>query len=303
MDTSAYLTRQGWLGDGNALHPSGHGIKKPLLVARKTNTLGLGKKAHDAYADQWWSRAFEETLGSLNDSFAAEKTTRGSGAKSSLVGVPSRARWVDPGGLYGGFVRGAGLDGTIGIIRDTEVSEKCTEPPRKKRRVKGHEFSSNDEYTRSPFEIEDQDHNQKPPPEQSKFIAVTLKSRDMKKPYSREQGSLAPGPPLQGVSKKGKPQIEDRELAPQRRSPKLGTHVSQGMGGTHEEITEDKNLHQQSAVKRQGSGNAEHVLHPKKRKRKNASAAILMPEPVIHKDLSDHGVSKRKKKQRRERHE
>ncbi|KAL9586202.1 MAG: hypothetical protein Q9212_001073 [Teloschistes hypoglaucus] len=303
MDTSAYLTRQGWLGDGNALHPSGHGIKKPLLVARKTNTLGLGKKAHDAYADQWWSRAFEETLESLNGSFAAKKTNSGTRTMPSVMGVTSAARWGDPGGLYGGFVRGAGLDGTIGIIRDTEVSEKCSEPPRKKRRMKGHEFSSKDEDKRSPFEIQDQYHNQRPPPEQSKSLAATSKSRNMKKPSSRDEGSLETGPPLQRVTKKGKPQIEDREMVPQRCSPKLGTHVSQGMGATHEEITEDKKRHQQAAVKRQGSGNAEHELHPKKRKRKNASAAILMPGSVIRKDLSNPGVQSRKKKQRRERHE
>ncbi|KAL8780096.1 MAG: hypothetical protein Q9203_001072 [Teloschistes exilis] len=303
MDTSAYLTRQGWLGDGNTLHPSGHGIKKPLLVARKTNTLGLGKKAHDVYADQWWSRAFEETLGSLNGGAASEKTNMGTVVKSSVMGVPSAARWGPPGGLYGGFIRGAGLEGTMGVIRDTEVSEKFSEPPRKKRRMEGLDFSSKDEDKRSPFEIEDQDHNQKPPPEQSKFLAVTSKGRDMKKPSSRNKGCLDIRPPLQRASKKGKPRIENPEMVSQRCSPKLGTHASQAIGATHDEITEDKKRHQQAAVKYQGSGNIEHGLHTKKRKRKNASAAILIPESVKHRDLSDHRVQNRKKKTRRERRE
>jgi nucleolar protein TMA23 len=63
MDSSAYLTRHGWLGDGHALHPGG--IKKPLLVSKKANVLGLGKKKNDAHADQWWARAFDSGLKNL----------------------------------------------------------------------------------------------------------------------------------------------------------------------------------------------------------------------------------------------
>ncbi|KAL2051449.1 hypothetical protein ABVK25_008316 [Lepraria finkii] len=62
MDTAAYLTSQGWAGHGHALHHSGRGITKPLTVTQKNNVLGIGKKKYDAHADQWWARAFDETL-------------------------------------------------------------------------------------------------------------------------------------------------------------------------------------------------------------------------------------------------
>ncbi len=118
MDTTAYLTRQGWRGAGNSLHPSGHGIKKPLLVSKKSNVLGIGKKQHDAHADQWWARAFDATLKDLNvskddSSGKAEKVTFGAGAKQLEMVGRMGGKWATNGGLYGAFVRGQALEGTI----------------------------------------------------------------------------------------------------------------------------------------------------------------------------------------------
>lgn len=65
MDPSAYLTKQGWLGTGHALHPtSGRGLSRPLLVSRRTDSRGVGNKKHNL-ADQWWSRAFDASLKGL----------------------------------------------------------------------------------------------------------------------------------------------------------------------------------------------------------------------------------------------
>ncbi|KAL8660119.1 MAG: hypothetical protein Q9202_006804 [Teloschistes flavicans] len=303
MDTSAYLTRQGWLGKGNTLHPSGHGIKQPLLVARKTNTLGLGKKAHDVYADQWWSRAFEETLGSLNGSAAIEKNNMEIRVKTSVMGVPGAARWGGPGGLYGGFVRGAGLEGTIGATQATNDVENDSKPLNKRRRLAGLEPSPKDEDERSCFETGDQHQDQKSPPEPSNFILLTSKCRGMKKPSSRHEDSLGSGPPLQRDSKIGKSRIKDGETSERFCPPGNGTHISQSMKGIHEGITEDKPHHQQVAVEYQGSGKSERELHTKNRKRKKASAAILTPGSAMPKGLSDHPVTKRKRKQREKRHE
>lgn len=119
MDTTAYLTRQGWRGDGHALHPSGHGIKKPLLVSKRTNRLGVGKKAHDAHADQWWSRAFDETLKSINGEQPVKETTKVNAATAALTGIIA-TRWNGNGGLYGNFVRGEGLKGTMNAKVTTE---------------------------------------------------------------------------------------------------------------------------------------------------------------------------------------
>lgn len=118
MDTAAYLTRQGWRGVGHPLHPSGHGIKKPLLVSKKSNAFGIGKKQHDAHADQWWARAFDASLKDLNvskddASRKVENVVFGVGAKQLEVVGRMGWKWAANGGLYGAFVRGQGLEGTI----------------------------------------------------------------------------------------------------------------------------------------------------------------------------------------------
>lgn len=116
MDSSAYLTRHGWRGEGHALHPTGRGIKKPLLVSKKTNVLGIGKKKNDIHADQWWARAFDKGLKSLDVSKStkseAEPVRTNAGARGALELLQSGGgKWA---GLYSGFVKGQGLDGTLG---------------------------------------------------------------------------------------------------------------------------------------------------------------------------------------------
>lgn len=101
MDASALLVRQGWRGTGHSLDTTDRGIKKPLLISHKRDTLGLGKKkaAHNV-DDQWWMRAFDESLRNI-----------GSGQESTLAQV--RKQGINRGGLYGFFVKGEGLAGTI----------------------------------------------------------------------------------------------------------------------------------------------------------------------------------------------
>lgn len=117
MDTRAYLTGQGWLGTGHSLHPTGRGIKKPLLVSRKSNVLGVGKKKHDTHADQWWARAFDAGLKSLEvgrseSSGATESVKAGTWGQLDTLKAGGQ-KWAGNGGLYAGFVRGEGLSGTI----------------------------------------------------------------------------------------------------------------------------------------------------------------------------------------------
>lgn len=118
MDAAAYLTNQGWPGDGHALHYSGRGITKPVHVSQKANVLGVGKKQHDAYADQWWARAFDDTLKGLNTSKSeatgkTEQALNASGAQTlQLVGTGAPKR-ISQGGLYSNFVRGQSLSGTL----------------------------------------------------------------------------------------------------------------------------------------------------------------------------------------------
>lgn len=83
MDAHAYLRKQGWRGAGHALDHHGRGIKKPLLIAHKRDQLGLGKKkAAHSVDDQWWMRAFDESLQSI-----------GTGQEVSLPSILQR--WMD----------------------------------------------------------------------------------------------------------------------------------------------------------------------------------------------------------------
>lgn len=73
MDADAYLRRQGWRGTGHSLDHTDRGIKKPLLITHKQDQLGLGKKkaAHSA-DDQWWMRAFDESLKNIGSGTGQE---------------------------------------------------------------------------------------------------------------------------------------------------------------------------------------------------------------------------------------
>ena len=106
MDTAAYLTRQGWRGSGHSLHPSGHGIAKPLLISKKNNVLGVGNRKSDALAGQWWLKAFDNTLKQVNIGAA-------DGAPKPVEKVtPTFQRSFYSNALYSNFVKGEGLSGT-----------------------------------------------------------------------------------------------------------------------------------------------------------------------------------------------
>ena len=101
MDASSYLRKQGWRGEGHSLDHSDRGIKKPLLVSKKVDVLGVGLNKYAAVSDQWWLRAFDQGLKSL-----------GTGEESVLASVQKHG--VNRGGLYGRFVKGERIAGSIG---------------------------------------------------------------------------------------------------------------------------------------------------------------------------------------------
>ena len=85
-------------------------------MSQKANVLGVGKKQHDVHADQWWARAFDDTLKGLNTTKnEATGKTEGIafGAGAQALQLLGGAKWVGQGGLYGNFVRGESLDGTL----------------------------------------------------------------------------------------------------------------------------------------------------------------------------------------------
>lgn len=109
MDAAGLLKRQGWRGDGHALSHTGNGLKKPLLVSKKVDVLGLGVNKHAAVSDQWWMRAFDQGLKDL-----------GTGKKGVLGNI--REKGIVHGGLYGRFVKGEGVPGTFDIVKQQEAN-------------------------------------------------------------------------------------------------------------------------------------------------------------------------------------
>lgn len=130
MDSTAYLTKQGWRGDGHSLDPRGRGLKKPVLVSKKHDALGVGKKKNDVHADQWWSRAFDSGLKSLKvgkEHSAAEATNGTTQPQSALHEIVKAqkqglTKWS---GLYGSFVKGDTLSGTMSGQRPLPTSQDC----------------------------------------------------------------------------------------------------------------------------------------------------------------------------------
>lgn len=111
MDASSYLKRHGWRGDGHSLDHTGRGIRKPLLVSKKVDVLGVGLNKHAAVSDQWWMRAYDQGLKDL-----------GTGKTSALSNV--RENGMAYGGLYGRFVKGEGVAGTFEQKSEEKESRK-----------------------------------------------------------------------------------------------------------------------------------------------------------------------------------
>lgn len=126
MDAQAYLIRHGWSGPGNPLNPNkrpgphgGLGLTKPILVARKQNNHGVGKKTTKDPTNQWWLRGFEDALKGVGDDSPAAASAKTNNALSSE--------------LYRFFVRGEGLAGTLNERKVEAPAEKSQSRSKRKR--------------------------------------------------------------------------------------------------------------------------------------------------------------------------
>ncbi|KAJ8066289.1 hypothetical protein OCU04_005369 [Sclerotinia nivalis] len=122
MNAHALLTSQGWRGTGHSLHHSSDtiGLSRPLLVSKKDNVLGVGKKQHKT-SDMWWMNAFDASLKGLDTSKEGQIKVQGGGGLEMVV--KGGSKWVGgKGGLYSFFVRGETVGGTI-EDREKEVVE------------------------------------------------------------------------------------------------------------------------------------------------------------------------------------
>jgi nucleolar protein TMA23 len=147
MDAHALLTSQGWRGTGHSLHPTndGTGLRRPLLVSQKQNTLGVGKKQHRT-SDMWWQNAFDKSLKGLDTSVAGKVIQTVSNGGLDMV-AKGGGKFVGTGGLYSCFVRGEVLGGTleereemnrmVGGDKEEESDSASTSTAKKSRKSEG----------------------------------------------------------------------------------------------------------------------------------------------------------------------
>ena len=157
MNAQAHLVAQGWAGPGHSLpSSSGSGLSRPLLVAQKQNNLGVGKKKFDL-ADQWWLRAFDDSLKGIKSTVDAKTESRNGEAEIRVVqtriggelDIVQRGggKWAGRESLYGRFVKGEILGGTFeerdeGRTKrrkvDMEVEERAEQRHQRKAKKNAH---------------------------------------------------------------------------------------------------------------------------------------------------------------------
>lgn len=115
MDAHALLTSQGWRGSGHSLHKTDDsiGLARPILVSRKNNSLGIGRKNH-VTSDQWWLNAFDEQLKSLDTSNKTSVVqTKTNATKLEGLLTHGAGKYTGANSLYACFVSGGLLQGTL----------------------------------------------------------------------------------------------------------------------------------------------------------------------------------------------
>lgn len=114
MDARAILASQGWRGTGHSLHKSDDsiGLSKPILVSRKNNTRGIGRKSH-VTSDQWWLNAFDEQLKSLDTSNKTSIVQTKKNTKLESLLTAGAGKYKGANALYACFVSGGMLEGSL----------------------------------------------------------------------------------------------------------------------------------------------------------------------------------------------
>ncbi|KAI5294394.1 hypothetical protein KEM52_004115 [Ascosphaera acerosa] len=152
MDAKALLMSQGWSGPGNPLNPGrrpgahgGLGLTKPILVARKQNTLGVGRKTTIDHTNQWWLRGFEAALKGVGTGAGtpgtATPTSEDSSYRSGLSAGSELHRYFVSGGVLLGTLetRAQGLEPArtgVSSAGSTPVSEAEDEATSEKKKHK-----------------------------------------------------------------------------------------------------------------------------------------------------------------------
>ncbi|KAI9889766.1 MAG: hypothetical protein M1814_004968 [Vezdaea aestivalis] len=219
MDAHAHLRSQGWSGPGHALQAStssdaaSAGLVRPLLAAKKVDNKGVGKKSFDA-TDRWWEQAYDRGLKALGDlgvdapekgmktgvgakSVGVEKEgdkmermnakrKRGPAANEDLYSIrQGTAKYTGTGALYGRFVKGEGLNGTISraTLRGGAGEPEVLRSKKRKRSKKSKKTKPPTEEDDDDVEMEDADVGE----EQTKHTSESSKGAEDKQETSIEQ--------------------------------------------------------------------------------------------------------------------
>ncbi|KKY37481.1 putative dna-directed rna polymerase ii subunit rpb1 [Diaporthe ampelina] len=128
MDARAILTSQGWRGSGHSLHKTDDsiGLAKPILVSRKDNTLGIGRKNH-VTSDQWWLNAFDEQLKSLDTSNKTSIVQTKTNTKLDSLLTAGVGKYKGANALYACFVSGGMLEGSLNWKHEGESTDATPE--------------------------------------------------------------------------------------------------------------------------------------------------------------------------------
>ncbi|KAK6458882.1 uncharacterized protein RJT20DRAFT_123985 [Scheffersomyces xylosifermentans] len=113
MNASVYLKSYGWK-EGEALQEGG--LRKPILVKHKKDTKGLGHGTNDA--DMWWEKLFDGQLKSMEVSSSSSGVT----ISRNEAKVEDHMR-KETSALYRMFVKGVGLQGTVGKTSHTKTTD------------------------------------------------------------------------------------------------------------------------------------------------------------------------------------
>ncbi len=137
MNAHAHLLSLGWAGPGHSLDSepykqkghrglaydpakvgnNGNGLVKPLSISQRHGRIGIGRKAHEPQAgNEWWLKGFESALGNIGKS----ESERSSGTSTPIT----RDHAGKHGGLYGFFIKGQEMEGTIEEVKEVKLSSE-----------------------------------------------------------------------------------------------------------------------------------------------------------------------------------
>ena len=292
MNASALLQAYGWRGTGHSLDATDRGIKKPLLISHKQDQLGLGrKKAAHTTDDQWWMRAYDQSLQSIGT---------GKGEESTLSQI--RTKGINRGGLYGFFVKGEGMAGTID---DSTGDEGASTPPTstsETETTKKRKRADDDPCAPTKKAKKPKSFNTTTPDEQAAVSAKIAKMSDRKKAWYNDRAA-AKGQTIEDILlrriRKSASKLAKRNKTKATKGPQSAaglTFISDPTGDASLSQTALATPAGQTVIPETTAAQAEHRQQRKDRK---AAKKLLAPKENTYGSKTDYEKAMKEKKARK----